>query len=522
MPPTPPPEPPLPPEPTFEISLSESGTFNFTAVSYGNATAPRNVMIFNTGNQPTGLLSIEITGTNAADFELSEGTINNIAVDGSSSFTIEPLSLLPVGTYTATVTVTGANVISASFNISATVNRAPLTLELSSNTLSPIPGSDYINITVTGLIGSDTVSLSTTTNIGAWGVTPNSGFTTLTYDGTTEVEEPAQSITFSLLGPAAVNYTLANPVNILIHDGQEADDNRAIPVTQSNISAFNNYANTEGTDGGVNKHYILTENIELTLPNPGTSNWTPIGTPFGGFIGTFNGGGHTISNMVVIHDPLKSFVGMFEIIGEGGEVRSLGVLNVNFTGSTTVGGIAGHLYGTIEDCYTTGIITGQGGDTGGHFIGGIAGIVGDNGTIDRCFSTALISGRTNVGGITGHLSLDGIIGNSVALNPNLVSIGGSESNFGRIAGFVAVYPVLPEPPAIWAETYNIYTRDGMAPGTVPTNENGLSRGAIVYNNRAFWEDDVNFSFTDSTPVGPWRWDDTTGLPFMGITPTIID
>jgi hypothetical protein len=216
---------------------------------------------------------------------------------------------------------------------------------------------------------------------------------------------------------------------------------------------------------------------------------------------------------MVINTPEISRVGMFRIIDEGGEVKNLGLLNVNFIGDDDVGGIVGHLEnGTIEDCYTTGSITGQTvSDAGGDYIGGIAGFVGELGNIYRCYSTTVIRGRTIVGGIAGHLS--GIIENSVALNPSLTPMGVTQNNFGRIAGLVD---------GATGDISDAYARNDMVL-TISNGANGVNIDATgySYNDRGFWENIVGFSFTDSIPAGPWRWSDTTGLPFMGITPTVL-
>jgi len=111
----------------FSVSLSESGTYNFpfTIFGYGAQTA-RSVTVTNTGNQPTGPLTVALSGSNPSNFTLSGTPVSSIAVGGNDAFTVVPNSGLPVGTHTATVTVLGSNGISANFNVSFEVKAIPI------------------------------------------------------------------------------------------------------------------------------------------------------------------------------------------------------------------------------------------------------------------------------------------------------------------------------------------------------------------------------------------------------------
>ena len=111
--------------PIYEIALSQTGTHIFPNAVFGySAQTPLSVSIENTGNQPTGTLNIALSGTHASSFALSRTTVPSIDTASTNSFTVVPNTGLSVGTYTATVTVTGGNGISENFNVSFTVNRA--------------------------------------------------------------------------------------------------------------------------------------------------------------------------------------------------------------------------------------------------------------------------------------------------------------------------------------------------------------------------------------------------------------
>jgi len=112
---------------SFGITLDKTGTQTFPTVTIPyTAPTPLNVTVRNTGNQPTGALDIALSGTNAASFTLSTASIASIAVGGTGAFTVAPKTGLAANTYTATVTVTGGNGITAAFNVSFTVNADPV------------------------------------------------------------------------------------------------------------------------------------------------------------------------------------------------------------------------------------------------------------------------------------------------------------------------------------------------------------------------------------------------------------
>lgn len=116
------------PTPSYGITLSESGTYTFTGATEGyEAQTPLTVTVTNCGDQPTGALTIGLSGANADSFILSKTYISDIAAtdgDNEDTFTVAPQTGLAVGSYTATITVSGGNGISESFNVRFTVNGA--------------------------------------------------------------------------------------------------------------------------------------------------------------------------------------------------------------------------------------------------------------------------------------------------------------------------------------------------------------------------------------------------------------
>jgi hypothetical protein len=114
---------------THGVTLSESGVYAFPDAEYGYlAQTPLTVTVTNMGNQPTGLLTVEVTGADAGSFTISENAAAaGIKVQGgTATFKVAPGVGLEVGTYAAVVTLSDAGGISAGFNLNFTVNRLPV------------------------------------------------------------------------------------------------------------------------------------------------------------------------------------------------------------------------------------------------------------------------------------------------------------------------------------------------------------------------------------------------------------
>ncbi len=150
--------------------------------------------------------------------------------------------------------------------------------------------------------------------------------------------------------------------------------------------------------------YILMADIDLSS----YSNWTAIGDSTNGFTGELNGNGYVIKNLT-INRADEDYVGLFAVIGDNsgttGEVKNLGLENVNITGSTYVAGLTGTNWGTITNCYVTGNVNGNG------YLGGLAGTTA--GTITHGCSASNVSGGEYQGSLAGHNS--GNISNSYAI-----------------------------------------------------------------------------------------------------------
>jgi len=112
------------------------------------------------------------------------------------------------------------------------------------------------------------------------------------------------------------------------------------------------------------------------------------------FTGLFDGNDHTISHLTV---KTIECGGMFGGLGTAGEVRNLGVADVNIVGSAGVGGLVGFndRGSSVTQCYSTGVVSGV------SFVGGLVGY-NNRGTVNHCYSADTLAGSASVGGLVGH------------------------------------------------------------------------------------------------------------------------
>ena len=222
--------------------------------------------------------------------------------------------------------------------------------------------------------------------------------------------------------------------------------------TADELKAFRDLVNGGDADACA----ILTDNIELDS----SEEWTPIGYANDkdmeySYTGTFDGNGHTISNLCIGEDSqsigsgLFRTVGTYKIVLDGsipqkteGTVKNLTVIgsvstSIEYTGS--VGGICAYNVGTIQNCTSNisfkepvwgsagGICATNNGSimncvNKGNIMsngctGGICGI-NSSGEIEICYNSGTISatdgdggGVAVAGGISGHLGVEGVIRN---------------------------------------------------------------------------------------------------------------
>ena len=180
------------------------------------------------------------------------------------------------------------------------------------------------------------------------------------------------------------------------------------------------------------------------------SGWLPIvGVEIGdvAFRAVFEGNHYTISNLYIGHSG-STDSGVSGLFGTStGDIRRIGLVNVNITGGNLVGALAGYNGGRVSDSYATGTVSGIHkvggliGENGGsvansHFAGSVSGernvggLLGANGdAVTHCHANASVSGDGTVGGLVGENS--GVI--SVCYSTGIVS--GIYFRIGGLAGY---------------------------------------------------------------------------------------
>jgi hypothetical protein len=148
------------PTPTYSISL-DTGDYAFPGEieSYA-AQTPKTVTVTNTGNQATGDLTVALSGPSSGDFTLSTSTVASIAAATDGTFTVSPNIGLSQGNYTATVTVSGSNGITANFDVSFAVAPATYSVTVQDD------GNGTASASHASAMAGTTVTLTATPNNG--------------------------------------------------------------------------------------------------------------------------------------------------------------------------------------------------------------------------------------------------------------------------------------------------------------------------------------------------------------------
>ncbi len=124
-------------------------------------------------------------------------------------------------------------------------------------------------------------------------------------------------------------------------------------VTQASLAAMSDPACWDET-------LVLSESIDVDASVPA---WTPVGNAATPFTGTFDGRGHTLSDLHVSTSNAGD-VGLFGVV-DGGTIRNVTLDDVVVSGTGDVGAVAGELRAaTVENVTVHGRVTGVG-DVGG-------------------------------------------------------------------------------------------------------------------------------------------------------------
>lgn len=207
--------------------------------------------------------------------------------------------------------------------------------------------------------------------------------------------------------------------------GEGTQDN---PFILKNINDLKEFASTS-MDWAEDVYLRLDADIDASALT------TPIASKGSPFRGHFDGAGHSISNLRLTETSVGEAVGLFGGLMNG-EIKNLGVVNADITGSTYAGILVGYATsGTIKACYTTGEVKATSVCTGG--------LVGDNAgaVISDCYSGAAVSN-------TADCAVGGLVGKNVGVIQNVYASGSVKgldfvagvagANYGNIRHSVAL------------------------------------------------------------------------------------
>ncbi len=180
---------------------------------------------------------------------------------------------------------------------------------------------------------------------------------------------------------------------------------------------------------------VLTEEGVLKVTPART--WSPIGTNYFSYAGTFDGNGYTISGLY-FNDVNALYVGLFGYVNNP-TIANVGVVDSYFKGCQYMGGIVGRINGSakITNCFNAATIYANA--SGDCDAGGICGYMGNSTVIDGCYNIGFITVYLQIaGGICGYQN-NGTITNCYNTGKVHSSAGNSTGNnafAGGISGYM--------------------------------------------------------------------------------------
>ena len=179
--------------------------------------------------------------------------------------------------------------------------------------------------------------------------------------------------------------------------------------------------------------YVFQQRADLAL----TGVWTPIGPVGAGFNGVYDGGGYTITGLLVDQTAVATYKGLFGVL-DGGTVRNLTISHGVIIGiSSYYGVLAGNAVAhslienvTVADSSVSSLGTGS--EYMGIVVGGLYDSTVRNATVTGG-SVAIAVTNDNVGGIVGQM-----YGSSALIERSSadVSISGAGSYVGGLVGII--------------------------------------------------------------------------------------
>lgn len=157
--------------------------------------------------------------------------------------------------------------------------------------------------------------------------------------------------------------------------------------------------------------------------------YDPIAVGGNTFQGDFDGNGKKFTNLTFTISGNNGYRGMFGNVGQYGRVHDVILQSGTLQSYRGTAGIAGKVYGTVDNCENHATIT----NTSSTGYGGIAGMVWSGGKVTNCRNYAnLTVPKTYLGGIAYYVNPDGLIENCA----NYGNLTGTNGEVGGIAATI--------------------------------------------------------------------------------------
>lgn len=183
-------------------------------------------------------------------------------------------------------------------------------------------------------------------------------------------------------------------------------------------------------------NYVLTADIDASATQAPGQEFVPIGDMWDPFVGTFDGGGHTINKLRI--QSSGSATGMFGYASYA-SIQRVGLTNVNVRGLHQTGALVGVSTGTlITSSYVTGTVSGR---SGGPWlgVGMMVGTAYSNTMLWKVYATGTLDGNVLQGGglVGGAFGSDGQVQileafTDVNVNPSFVAGAGTTVSGGIV------------------------------------------------------------------------------------------
>ena len=154
--------------------------------------------------------------------------------------------------------------------------------------------------------------------------------------------------------------------------------------------------------------------------------WRPVGDDtIRRVTATYDGNNKTISRLSINNASLN-YAGLFGVVGVGGTIQNLNIVEANVRGGNYAGSLVGYATGAnISNCHTSGEVGGR------DYVGGIAGYVSTGSVVEACENNTAINGRNYIGGIVSYVASN----SKVETCRNNSAINGT-GRLGGIVGYV--------------------------------------------------------------------------------------